>query len=51
MDERVKIKIKRREMSEDGKRKHVFVNKNSCSYRKCVVETDCLSQVVNCNQP
>lgn len=43
-------KSRQREMSEYGKRKHVFANRNSCSYRKRVVETDCFSQVVNCNQ-
>lgn len=37
-------------VSDDGKRKHVFVTQNSYSYRKRVVETGCLSQVVNCNQ-
>lgn len=35
-------------MSEDGKRKHVFVSKNSYSCRK-PVEKDCLFQVFNRN--
>lgn len=48
MDGRVKIKTQRREMSEDGKRKHVFVSKNSYSRGK-PVETDYLFQVFNRN--
>lgn len=46
----MKIKTLRREMNEDGKRKHVFVSKISYSCRK-LVETDYLfNQVFNRNQ-